>query len=727
MAQPYVVDLLVSFCYAAAASGRLKEFPIGMNLVVPVIPRPTILRSTAPMYTLMQAATPGTPAVPPMPKKSFLCTWNMGSRSLVVEEDEKNTSMKKVKPGDWIVLLCSLKDAAAHCRVKSVELPRIWLDPTISVPFPGRLSNPSSLTEKSDQDDASNTAECYLYDKNFDGLHQEHQEGAIMTLLDALPSVIKMRRYLESQGKSQEPSLKAWSDQISESTVNLLHWIVASNRSCIMQVDDIGGKDGSSIRTKPEDRVGGMETWTQFRFAQGAPDKEKRFNDSVKQRVRATGTQYATLFAWHGSRMGNWHSIIRQGLRYDEVTNGRAYGHGIYMSPHASTSLGYTQELVPSAGNWQGSELKIAKVLSLQEVVNDPAKFSSIVPHYVVPEVDWVQTRYLFVKTEDKSTRNNVAGQTYRQDPSRLAYNETNEPITIPIAAISKARRPGRTIDTVETPRGKRTKTISKTDLATAEQQEDDADSVVSDADDLATLQESDQACEDLEPFGSDTKTKNLCVNRKKRPAEVATATDFVPGKLDVTNIKFMEAPQDANPIATKALMRLLKDALKTQEKTPPATLGWYIDRSLINNMYQWIVELHSFPNHLPLAKDMKNAGVTSIVVEMRFTSQYPFSPPFIRVVKPRFLPFNQGGGGNVTEGGAMCMEVLTNNGWSASLTVENLLLQVRLVISDTERPARLAGHPGSTYGIGEAKAAYIRACHNHGWKVPAGFDSISE
>ncbi|OAP59390.1 hypothetical protein AYL99_06688 [Fonsecaea erecta] len=640
MGQPYVVDLLVSFCYAAASSGRLKEFPI------------------------------------------------------------------------------------VHGRVKSVELPQVWLDATITVPSPGLLPSFGRAAEESGEDDSYREADCYLYDKTFDSLDQEQQGGAIMTLLDVLPPVIEMRRSLKSQGQSQEPCLKACSRQIPEPALNLLRWIVASNRSCIMQVDDIGGGDGDLVCGKPEDRVGGMDSWVQFRFAQGAPDKEKRFNRSVKQHAQATGTKYPTLFAWHGSRMGNWHSIVRQGLRYDEILNGRSYGHGIYMSPHAFVSLGYSKEPVIEYRKWQGTVFKTTKVISLQEVVNDPAQFTSTNPHYVVPEVDWVQTRYLFVQTKDRPLRKDLESQIYEQDPDRPAHNEMGQPITIPITAISKTRRPGNTINTVGTPSGKRTKKLSETDLATAEQQEEYADSVVSDPDDLAAFHMLDQTYDYLEPS---INARSLCVNSKKRPAEAAGDTDFVPGKLDVTNIKFMDPPQDANPMATKALMRLLKDALNTQETTPPATLGWYIDRNLISNMYQWIVELHSFPKDLPLAKDMKVAGVTSIVVEMRFTSQYPFSPPFIRVVKPRFLPFRRGGGGNITEGGAMCMEVLTNNGWSASLTVESLLLQVRLVISDTERPARLAGQLGSTYGVGEAKAAYIRACLGHGWTIPAGFETIQE
>ncbi|KIW80569.1 hypothetical protein Z517_07185 [Fonsecaea pedrosoi CBS 271.37] len=723
MVQPYVVDVLISLCYAAARSGRLKEFPIGMNLVVPVTPRPRVPRFVAPYHTGTLSTQA---AVPLIHEKSFACTWYRKLRQLVIEQDEeKNISVQKLKLGDWLVLLCVQTETAAHCRVKEVELPRIWLDSPISIPFPGLIGNSGSLIETSGEDDFPVKADCYLYDKNFDHLIPKHQEDAIVSLLDTLPSVIRMRRYLESQGKSQDPSLTKWTDRISAPALNLLRWIVASNRSCILQVDDIGTKDDAVIRGKPEDRVGGMESWIQFRFAQGAPDKEKRFNNNVKQRASATGTNYPTIFAWHGSAIGNWHSIIRQGLRFDEVLHGRSYGNGIYVSPYARTSLQYTGELGSAISSWHGSVLKITRVLSLQEIVNDRASFRCASPHYVVPKVDWVQTRYLFVKTEKIDVRNGVAGQIYRQQPGLEAYNEERQPITIPLTAISRTRRSGSGIGMVGALRGKRTKTISNTNQATAERDVDDAESVLSDAQDLAVFQGAGRQDDGLEPLGSSTECPR--VNGKKRPAEVAAETDFIAGQLDVTNIKFMAEPQDATPVATKALMRLLKDALKIQESTPPATLGWYIDRSLINNMYQWIVELHSFPRDLPLAQDMRNIGVASIVMEMRFTHHYPWSPPFIRVAKPRFLPFSQGGGGNVTEGGAMCMEVLTNNGWSASFTVESLLLQVRMALSDTQRPARLVGHPGSTYGVGEAKRAYIRACMNHGWKVPDGFATIQE
>jgi hypothetical protein len=54
-----------------------------------------------------------------------------------------------------------------------------------------------------------------------------------------------------------------------------------------------------------------------------------------------------TVWAFHGSRSENWHAILRQGVRNLSGTagqlNGAAYGPGVYVSPTAAMSLGYSQ------------------------------------------------------------------------------------------------------------------------------------------------------------------------------------------------------------------------------------------------------------------------------------------------------------------------------------------------------------------------------------------------
>ncbi len=208
--------------------------------------------------------------------------------------------------------------------------------------------------------------------------------------------------------------------------------------------------------------------------------------------------------------------------------------------------------------------------------------------------------------------------------------------------------------------------------------------------------------------------------------------TDFVPGSLDRSTIVQLASPTYATSTASKRLSQDLRALLKVQKSTPLHELGCYIDPTAnLDNLYQWIVELHSFPEELPLATDMKAAGVASIVLEIRYGASYPMEPPFVRVIRPRFLPFMQGGGGHVTAGGALCMELLTNSGWSAVSTIESVLLQVRMAIMSADpKPARLIhmgqeltgplkGWGDTDYGVVEAVDAYERACKMHGWKFP--------
>jgi len=134
----------------------------------------------------------------------------------------------------------------------------------------------------------------------------------------------------------------------------------------------------------------------------------------------------------------------------------------------------------------------------------------------------------------------------------------------------------------------------------------------------------------------------------------------------------------------------------------------------------------------------MIKAKLSSVVLELRFHSTYPMGeslhtyisssttdlttgPPFVRVIRPRFLPFAMGGGGHVTAGGSICMDLLTNSGWSAVASIESVLLQIRMAICSTDpRPARLENVSRShDYGVGEAVEAFRRAAATHGWQVP--------
>ncbi|KAI9714971.1 MAG: hypothetical protein M1812_006284 [Candelaria pacifica] len=816
LSQPYVVDLLVSFCYASAQYQRLKDFPLGMSLTVPpgreinpaiagnlpqagrlptmwttTTPTPPIGKrkplsisyhsidgfstSPAPQYSTNDSTDPAAEAS----KKSHKVEFDQGASEIifnVFEGDVFGTRLGcPVRAGDWIALSSpptsipldpmNSRDKTMHCQVlETTYYPRVTLSPPVyrssaasmtttagsdtpgsrnfatqpvKPPTPAQTPQPGTLAQ----------AEFYVYNQNFDSLHDDVKRETICLLLETLPSIKQMRDYL-LRNHSLDTSLRSWSDRISPAALGVLRWIIASNRSCIVQVDDTSGpeaiKDSYAKAFKAEERVYGMGDWMQFRFAMGAPDKEQRFVNSVREATNRLILRYPTMFAWHGSPIHNWHGIVREGLHFRDALHGRAFGNGCYHSLDYNTSAGYSGSYHRGPtyteghpGGWPQSMLKISSAMSLNEIVNSPNEFVSRNPHLVVAQLDWIQTRYLFVRCnlgEKNPKEGNIPTEVYNQDPAYTATGERpGQKIIIPITAVSKARRScGRVIK-------KDNKKLRLSEIDEFNRIDDDAASVDTEPEDLEIFFEEQ---EDLPPppppppKSELTKdkgkgkammdvAKNLFKPKQtdmKAPGKILTA--FVPGTLDHTTLPLLDPPSYATPSASKTLQRELKTILKVQEKQPTHELGWYINPELISNVYQWIIELHSFESHLPLAKDMKTRNIKSVILELRFGKDYPMSPPFVRVIRPRFLSFMSGGGGHVTAGGALCMELLTNSGWSAVNSIESILLQVRLAISSTDpKPARLEPGGGiSDYHVAEAVDAYIRACRTHGWEVPKDF-----
>ena len=358
--------------------------------------------------------------------------------------------------------------------------------------------------------------------------------------------------------------------------------------------------------------------------------------------------------------------------------------------------------------------------ICLNEIVNSPQEFTSNTPHLVVQHVDWIQCRYLFVQcgelpqalakgNEPSDPVNSKAIQYIKQDPTRQVTGINGNVLRIPRSAFP----PSRTFSVEDEAIGTKKNKHDSPDNRKKKQKHRS----------LTNIFFKNPANDDDLTDDSDIEDINFLIDGEESGSTVKACavplTDFIPGSLDRSTITLLGPPSYATSAATNTLSRDLQALLKVQSTTPLHELGWYIDGDVIENMYQWIVELHSFDSKLPLAMEMKNASISSIVLEMRFGKNYPMSPPFVRVIRPRFLPFMAGGGGHVTGGGALCMELLTNSGWSAVSSIESVLLQVRMAISSTDpKPARLAMGGRGDYGVGEAIDAYLRACRAHGWEA---------
>ncbi|CAI6322823.1 unnamed protein product [Periconia digitata] len=746
LSQPKVVDLLISFCYHSARMGKLADFPNGLSLMVPsstAYGTPYNSMGMTANNTIGWRTQPQTTPQEPAPTTASEVAIKMGYNEVTKEIMFADRNVPcPLHTGQWLVIRTDHNpEPPLHCRVTDTSFyptvsvsepvqPAIVVDQPpqgVSSYFaqpqltPNVQNRTPAITSTQPRNNIFQRASFYIYKHNFDELTDSEKRVAIIALLDLLPSVADMKRYLQRRAQS---ALSAWVDRLPPAGWGVLRWIIASNRACIMQVaqDEIIGR-------KSSDRLWGMGGWAQFRFAMGAPDKERRFIDAVRQTTQRLDLKYSTLFAWHGSALQNWHSIIREGLHYKDTINGRAFGHGVYHSLDYNTSLGYCVRGYGKEGSWPKSELQVSQAIALNEIVNSPQEFVSKSPHLVVSQLDWIQTRYLFVQIGNQSASTvNGAGPTETkpydpidQDPN-YTPNGLGGRLIIPKSAVGGSRF---------------INTKTNTSMYNPIEIDGDDDSVATMAEDRDIFSEESEQQSAIGSVGVIStmldKGKGAVktgffhkLMGKSFSQQAPPLTDYVPGKLDYSTLPMLEMPVWATPAATQRLMRDLKELVKVQAKQPQHQLGWHLDEEKITNMYQWIVELHSFDSSLPLAQDMKRMGHKSIVLELRFGKEYPMCPPFVRVIRPRFLGFTQGGGGHVTLGGAMCMELLTNSGWTSVLSIESILLQVRLEMTSTDpRPARLVSG-NQDYGVGEAVEAYIRACNQHGWTIPPGFQELA-
>ncbi|CAD7079637.1 unnamed protein product [Hermetia illucens] len=138
----------------------------------------------------------------------------------------------------------------------------------------------------------------------------------------------------------------------------------------------------------------------------------------------------------------------------------------------------------------------------------------------------------------------------------------------------------------------------------------------------------------------------------------------------------------------------------------------------LVNdNLYEWHARLCVVDPDSPLAEDMAELNIPHILLHLIFPENFPFAPPFMRVVEPRIEK------GFVMEGGAICMELLTPRGWASAYTVEAVLMQ--FAASLVKGQGRIARKSKSTKEFSrrsaeEAFRSLVKTHEKYGWVTPA-------
>ncbi|CAA7264437.1 unnamed protein product [Cyclocybe aegerita] len=548
---------------------------------------------------------------------------------------------------------------------------------------------------------------------DFDELSAPQMRSVIAKLINMLPSIDDMKKHLERKVKAgkSKPKLRDIDVNILPAAWSILRWCVAS---CTAHIEAI---------TSSEDMIKNLDpTWRQFRMTVGAPDAEARFKAALEQaKEESTNAQkYPVIYAFHGSPLKNWHSIIRHGLWYKTTVHGRAYGHGVYLAKDAQTSMSYYAQSARSA--WQKSQSGPTNCMALAEVVNLPNKFVSNNPHYVIKDTHWIMCRYLLVK--------GLADADATATPEASIINGHVQTPFVKLDPHHKTAVNGKAIE-IPDPAFKVESLLAARHADYVHQEPDEEDLEIFSLN--PSKPNKSLATSEPDHYGLDDDNDYRIPATSSKPKQVAVTKPKDDWKHDEKYVtetleNLMLPPFQSSPSASMAIQRELKSMLKEQEMAPSLRdLGWYMPPDLIgDNLYQWIVEMHSLDATLPIAKDLKNKKVNSIIFEIRFPPTFPNSPPFFRIITPRFLPFIHGGGGHVTGGGSICMDLLTSDGWLPSYSISAVLMQIRLAISNLEpRPARLASNWNISYGIEESLVGYKRAAATHNWTLPPGLDRL--
>ncbi|XP_053101758.1 ubiquitin-conjugating enzyme E2Q-like protein 1 [Hemicordylus capensis] len=162
--------------------------------------------------------------------------------------------------------------------------------------------------------------------------------------------------------------------------------------------------------------------------------------------------------------------------------------------------------------------------------------------------------------------------------------------------------------------------------------------------------------------------------------------------------------------VRTRRLMKELQDIARLSDRFISVEL---VDESL----FDWNVKLHQVDKDSVLWQDMKETNTEYILLNLTFPDNFPFAPPFMRVLSPRLE------NGYVLDGGAICMELLTPRGWSSAYTVEAVMRQFAAsLVKGQGRICRKAGKSKKSFSRKEAEATFkslVKTHEKYGWVTP--------
>ncbi|XP_052102510.1 ubiquitin-conjugating enzyme E2 Q2-like [Mytilus californianus] len=177
----------------------------------------------------------------------------------------------------------------------------------------------------------------------------------------------------------------------------------------------------------------------------------------------------------------------------------------------------------------------------------------------------------------------------------------------------------------------------------------------------------------------------------------------------------YLQGSVSGSVLATDRLMKELRDIYRSDSYKK----GIYSVDLVNDSLYEWSIKLRKVDPDSTLHGDLESykekMGRDHILLNFTYKDNFPCEPPFVRVVTPVLQ------GGYVLGGGAICMELLTRQGWSSAYNIESVILQISATL--VKGKARIQfGAPKNQYSLARAQQSFkslVQIHEKNGWFTP--------
>ncbi|XP_068070871.1 ubiquitin-conjugating enzyme E2 Q1 isoform X2 [Danio rerio] len=185
--------------------------------------------------------------------------------------------------------------------------------------------------------------------------------------------------------------------------------------------------------------------------------------------------------------------------------------------------------------------------------------------------------------------------------------------------------------------------------------------------------------------------------------------------RQDHLNVSAHSGAVSGSVQASDRLMKELREIYRSQSYKN----GIYSVELLNDSLYDWHIKLRTVDPDSALHSDLQvlkeKEGMDYILLNFSYKDNFPFDPPFVRVVSPVLS------GGYVLGGGALCMELLTKQGWSSAYSIESVIMQINATLVKGKARVQFGANKNQ-YNLARAQQSYkslVQIHEKNGWYTP--------